>query len=155
MKRYEIEARVKLKGVCKKHDSWKLTIPAKGSMKNAFKFSVIFLLFLGTYAATRADSIDDFVYQQIKQRKIPGLSLAVIRDGKVIKASGYGFANLELQTPATKDTIYEIGSISKQFAAEAVVLLVEDGKINLDDSIRNICLQMLLTLGRKLRSEIC
>jgi D-alanyl-D-alanine carboxypeptidase len=104
-------------------------------MKNAFNISVIFLLLFGTFAATRADSIDDFVNQQIKLRKIPGLSIAVLRDGKVIRASGYGFANLELRTPVTKDTVYEIGSISKQFAAEAVMLLVEDGKINLDDSI--------------------
>ena len=54
----------------------------------------------------------------------------------MIRTSGYGFANLELQVPATKETVYEIGSISKQFAAEAVMLLVEDGRVNLDDSIR-------------------
>ncbi len=97
---------------------------------------MIILFLLGFVSTARADWIDKFVGEQIKQRKIPGLSVAVIRDGKVIKAAGYGFANLELQTPATKDTVYEIGSISKQLASEALMLLVEDGKINLDDSIR-------------------
>ena len=61
--------------------------------------------------------------------------MAVVREGKVVKAAGYGFANLELRVPATPDTVYEIGSISKQFAAEAVMLLVEDGKLNLNDPI--------------------
>lgn len=86
-------------------------------------------------ASARADSLDTFVRETIAKRKIPGLSLAVIRNGKLLKAEGYGFANLELRVPATQDTVYEIGSISKQFASEAVMLLVEDGKINLDDPI--------------------
>ncbi len=105
-------------------------------MKNVSKPFFIALLLVSCFSSARADWIDKFVAETIKQRKIPGLSIAVIRDGKVIKASGYGLANLELQTPATKDTVYEIGSISKQFAAEAVMLLVEEGKIDLDDSIR-------------------
>ncbi|MGB7201424.1 MAG: serine hydrolase domain-containing protein [Pyrinomonadaceae bacterium] len=83
----------------------------------------------------RADWIDNFVKDTMTKRKIPGLSLAVIKDGKLVRAKGYGFANLELQVPATKDTVYEIGSISKQMASEAVMLLVEDGKLRLDDSI--------------------
>jgi D-alanyl-D-alanine carboxypeptidase len=105
-------------------------------MKNKFKNFVLFLLMLSTVFAVRADSLDKFINEQIKQRQIPGLSIAVLRDGKIINAKSYGFANLELQSPATSDTVYEIGSISKQFAAEAVMLLVEDGKLNLDDSIR-------------------
>jgi CubicO group peptidase (beta-lactamase class C family) len=86
----------------------------------------------------RADWIDDFVGEQMKARRIPGLSLAVIRDGELIKAAGYGMANLELQVLATKETVYEIGSISKQFAAQAIMLLVEEGKLKLDDSITSL-----------------
>lgn len=104
-------------------------------MKNTCKLMVLLLLLLWSSPA-RANRIDDFVNEQIQKRKIPGLSLAVMRDGKVIKAAGYGWANLELQVRANKDTVYEIGSISKQFASEAVMLLVEDGRINLDDPIR-------------------
>ncbi len=105
-------------------------------MTNRTRYCFAFLLMLVAAAAARADGLDRFIAEQIKERKIPGLSIAVIRDGKVIKATGYGFANLETQAPATKDTVYEIGSISKQFASEAVMLLVEDGKLDLDDPIR-------------------
>jgi D-alanyl-D-alanine carboxypeptidase len=83
----------------------------------------------------RADQIDDYIATQIQRLHNPGLSLAVVRDGRTIKAQGYGFANLELKAPATKETVYEIGSISKQFTATAIMMLVEDGKIHLDDSI--------------------
>jgi len=68
-------------------------------------------------------------------RKIPGLSYTVLRDGKVVRESSYGFADLESRTPSSRDSVYEIGSISKQFASEAIMLLVEDGKLRLDDSV--------------------
>jgi CubicO group peptidase (beta-lactamase class C family) len=103
--------------------------------KLLFCISFSSLLLLLAAGATRADEIDDLINAQIKKRQIPGLSLAVLRDGKVIKAAGYGLANMELNVPATKDTVYEIGSISKQFASEAIMLLVEDGKIDLDDPV--------------------
>ncbi len=69
-------------------------------------------------------------------RHIPGVSLAVVRDGQIIKARGYGFANVELNAPATKATVYEIGSNTKQFTATAIMMLVEQGKVRLDDGIR-------------------
>ncbi|MFM9905920.1 MAG: serine hydrolase domain-containing protein, partial [Pyrinomonadaceae bacterium] len=105
-------------------------------MKKVFNVSVILLILFGAFAATRADSLDDLINREIKRRQIPGLSVAVLRGGKIVKATGYGLANVELHVSATRDTVYEIGSISKQFAAEAVMLLVEDGKLNLDDPIR-------------------
>lgn len=104
-------------------------------MKTIFKPLIIFLLLIWSASAIRADSLDEFIKQEIKKRQIPGLSVAVLRDGKVTKASGYGFANLELRVAASGATVYEIGSISKQFASEALMLLVEDGKVKLDDSI--------------------
>ena len=66
---------------------------------------------------------------------IPGASLAIVRDGRIIKAQGYGFANLELKASATKDTVYEIGSNTKQFTATAIMMPVEEGKVRLDDPI--------------------
>ena len=104
-------------------------------MENTFKSLVVFLLLIWLANAVRADSLDDFINREIKKRQIPGLSVAVLRDGKVLKAASYGFANLEHQVPATNATVYEIGSISKQFASEALMLLVEDGKVNLDDPV--------------------
>lgn len=86
-------------------------------------------------SAVLADPIDDYVRSQLKPRNLPGVSLAVVKDGRVVKAAGYGVASLELNAPATERTVYEIGSISKQFAADAVLLLVEDGKLQLDDRL--------------------
>ena len=82
-----------------------------------------------------ADEADKYVASFIAKRNVPGLSLAVVRDGKLVKAAGYGFANLELNSPATPETAYEIGSIGKQFTAQAVMLLVQDGKLGLDDAL--------------------
>jgi CubicO group peptidase (beta-lactamase class C family) len=65
------------------------------------------------------------------------LSLAEVHAGKVILTKGYGRASLELDAPATASTLYGLGSISKQFTATAIMLLVEEGKIGLDDRLTN------------------
>jgi CubicO group peptidase (beta-lactamase class C family) len=85
-----------------------------------------------TDAAVSA-KVDSVVEAQQKAQKIPGVSLAVCRDGKVIKASGYGLANVELDVPVTPETIFQTGSVGKQFTAMAVMMLVEEGKLQLDD----------------------
>ena len=81
------------------------------------------------------DRLDAYVRAQMQARHLPGLSLAVVRDGKIARAEAYGLANLEVQAPATTQTVFEIGSISKQFAANAIMLLVEEGKVRLDDPV--------------------
>jgi len=80
-------------------------------------------------------NIDTAVLRQMKDQKIPGLSIAIVRNGAVIKASGYGLANLEVNAPVKAETIFAAGSITKQFVASAIMLLVEQGKLALDDSI--------------------
>src|SRR5690348_11494280 len=90
---------------------------------------------LGLTSAASADPVDDYVRAQLKPRHLPGVSLAVVRQGKIVKLAGYGLASLELNAPATEHTVYEIGSISKQIAANAILLLVEDGKVSLDDPL--------------------
>lgn len=82
-----------------------------------------------------ADSVDDYVRAVMEKRKIPGISIAIVRDGKVAKAEGYGFANLELGVPASADTIYQSGSTGKQFTAAGILLLAEAGKLSLDDRL--------------------
>lgn len=89
----------------------------------------------GTPLAAKADKIDDYITGQMRRLHVPGVSLAIVRDGRIVKAQGYGFANLELKAPATKQTVYEIGSNTKQFTAAAIMMLMEDGKIRLDDSV--------------------
>lgn len=104
-------------------------------MNISLKLAYITLILVMCAEIARADSLDTFVRDEMLKRRIPGLSIAVLRDGKVVRESSYGFANLETRTSASASTVYEIGSISKQMASEAVMLLVEEGKINLDDPI--------------------
>lgn len=81
------------------------------------------------------DSVDRFVIAEMRRQRVPGLGLAVISRGRVVKARGYGFANVELRVPATDSTMFQSGSVGKQFTAAGVLLLVEDGKLGLDDPI--------------------
>jgi CubicO group peptidase (beta-lactamase class C family) len=83
----------------------------------------------------RADPIDDAVAEQLAKRKIPGLSLAVIDGGEIVKAKGYGFADVANRTPVTPATLFQAGSISKPVAAVGVLALVADGKLKLDEDI--------------------
>jgi CubicO group peptidase (beta-lactamase class C family) len=85
--------------------------------------------------AVRADAIDDLVQAEIKRQKIPGAAVAVIHHGKVTKAAGYGLANLEHAVPVKRETVFQSGSVGKMFTAAAVMLLVEDGKLTLDDPV--------------------
>ena len=96
------------------------------------------LLFAPAAAAqTRAvvDSIDGFVRSELARQRVPGMSVAVLRGDSVLLARGYGYANVEHHVPATDSTIYEVGSVSKQFTAATVVMLSEQGRLRLDDPI--------------------
>ena len=97
--------------------------------------AVVLLSLCSVPGFVQGDKVDEYVRSEMAKRKIPGLSLAVVRSGEVIKAGGYGLANVELNSPATTETIYQSGSVGKQFTATLVMMLVEDGKIGLDDPI--------------------
>ncbi len=79
--------------------------------------------------------VNQFVKSEMDRQKIPGVSLAVIKDGKPVIVKGYGFANLEHQVPVKPETIFQSGSVGKQFTSFAVMLLVDEGKIGLDEKI--------------------
>ena len=81
------------------------------------------------------DKVDQYVEAEMRRQRIPGLALGVYRDGKIIRAQGYGLANVELNVPVKPETIFQSGSVGKQFTATAVMMLVEQGKVGLDDSI--------------------
>lgn len=92
------------------------------------------LLFCAT-ASVNADQVDRYVEAQMRHFHIPGLSLAVVRDGRIVKERGYGIADVELNVPMTKARVFEIGSMTKQFTATAIMMLVEEGRIGLDDAV--------------------
>ncbi|MGC3979725.1 MAG: serine hydrolase domain-containing protein [Steroidobacteraceae bacterium] len=94
------------------------------------------ILSLSANAPAHADKVDDYVTTEMSRQHIPGLSIVVLKNGKTVKMKGYGFANLELDTRASPETVFQIGSMSKQFIAAAILRLNQDGKVSLDDSVR-------------------
>jgi CubicO group peptidase (beta-lactamase class C family) len=90
---------------------------------------------VATATAAHADPTDDFITAQMRSQNIPGLSLAILKDGKIVRAQGYGFADATRKIAATPDTIYHIGSVSKPLVATAVMRLVQDGLLSLDDPV--------------------
>lgn len=86
-------------------------------------------------AGVPTDEVARFVRAEMDQEKIPGLALLVSRDGHTIRAEGYGLSNVELRTPVKPETIFQSGSVGKQFTATAVMMLAEAGKLGLDDPL--------------------
>ena len=78
----------------------------------------------------------DAIFAQIDAATDPGCSVGVIAEGELIHRSGYGLANLELDVPLDGTQVHRIGSVSKQFTAFAVLLLAEEGKVDLEEDIR-------------------
>ena len=91
------------------------------------------LLTLGL--AAQADKVDDYIASQIRSHRIPGLSLAIIDGGKIVKARGYGVTDTRSHTPVTADTLFQAGSISKAVTALGALRLVEQGRLSLDEDV--------------------
>lgn len=111
------------------------------------------------------DEVDRYMEAKIRELHIPGASIAIVRDGVLVKAQGYGKASLELEVPATKSTVYEIGSNTKQFTVAAIMLLVEQGRVALDDRLekyfpaapaawREVTVRHLLTHTSGIRNHV-
>jgi CubicO group peptidase (beta-lactamase class C family) len=103
---------------------------------------LIFTLYLALFfspftTVAQEDNIDVFLNNQIQQQGIIGLSIGIVKGGKIIKAKGYGLANIELNVPATENTVYKIGSLSKQFIAVGIMKLVQEGKLKISDPVAN------------------
>ncbi len=94
---------------------------------------IAIILFSATWAI--ADEVDKFVQSQLVERHIPGAAIVVVKNGKIIKTKGYGLASVEFNIAATPETVFEIGSVSKQLTAAGILILMQDGKLNLDEKI--------------------
>lgn len=90
---------------------------------------------LAITTVARADPVDRLIQAEMKRRHIPGLALAVVRDGKPIKVKGYGLADIENNVRVTPESVFELASIGKTFTATAIMMLVEEGRLRLDDTI--------------------
>lgn len=112
------------------------------------------LLVKKMYAQT--DSIDIFLKKEMQERRIPGLQLAIVKDGEIIKAGNYGLANIQDSIPVDSRTLFTINSITKAFTGIAIMQLVEAGKLdlsspistylnNLPDSWKTVTIQQLLS----------
>ena len=100
----------------------------------------IFLCFLLAASALLSSQAPDaavtaYVKSEMQRQHIPGLALLIVKNGKIVRAEGFGLANVELQVPVKPETIFQSGSVGKQFTATAVMMLVEEGKIGLDDPL--------------------
>jgi CubicO group peptidase (beta-lactamase class C family) len=123
------------------------------------KFALIVILSFPVSIAAQdgvTTKVDSFVASEMQKQHIPGVSVAVIKDGQIVLAKGYGLANVEHHVAVKPETIFQSGSVGKQFTATAVMMLVQEGKVNLDDKIskyfadtpatwQNITIRHLLT----------
>lgn len=94
-----------------------------------------FFLVKAVVTFAQPPSVDQMIESLMAKRKIPGLALAVVEQGKVIFAKGYGQANLELGVPVTPDTVFDLASITKPITASCLMLLVQESKVGLDDPV--------------------
>ncbi|MDB6056177.1 MAG: Penicillin-binding protein 4, partial [Verrucomicrobiales bacterium] len=90
---------------------------------------------LSATIAAHADKADAYLKAQMREHRIPGLAVRVLRNGKPIKTAAYGLANIELNVPVTPKSVFEIGSDTKQFTAACILMLQQEGKLSVEDPI--------------------
>jgi D-alanyl-D-alanine carboxypeptidase len=81
------------------------------------------------------DAIDAYVKGQVREHGYPGLALAIVRDGKTVLSKGYGKRSIDDGAPVEPDTLFAVGSVTKQFTCACILLLAEDGKLSVDDPV--------------------
>ena len=98
-------------------------------------FGALLFASIASPAAAQMEQVDAFVRAEMQRQRVPGVSIAIVKDGVIVKARGYGLSNVELAVPASPETVYQSGSVGKQFTATLVMMLVEEGRIGLEDPI--------------------
>jgi CubicO group peptidase (beta-lactamase class C family) len=89
--------------------------------------------------SSQTKAVDELVMSYTSEHHVPGLSIAIVQQGRVVMTKGYGFADIENNVAATADTVFRIASLSKSITASAVMKLVELGKIDPDAPIQKYC----------------
>lgn len=132
---------------------------------NYHHLGVITLMLLLAAPAIHADGVDEYLKTQMQKNHIPGLAVAIIRHGRMVKLQGYGQANLEWNSLATANTAFQLASSTKPITGTALMLLVQEGKIALDDKIskylpdapvawQNITVRNLVTHSSGLKDDL-
>lgn len=85
--------------------------------------------------ALNVDEVDSLIQRVVASKKLVGLSVGVMQDGKVVLAKGYGYRSLDPKLPVTPTTMFGIGSVTKQFTCSAALLLEQDGKLSMSDPV--------------------
>jgi CubicO group peptidase (beta-lactamase class C family) len=96
---------------------------------------MLLFFLLPSFAFAQVDSTDIIVKQMMEKQKIVGLTLAITKDGQPIVNKGYGLANVELNVPVTSETVIRLGSVSKQFFTTAIMKLMEEGRLSIEDPV--------------------
>ncbi|MFT5847395.1 serine hydrolase [Psychroserpens sp.] len=100
----------------------------------AFILCICFIISATSFAQPLTQDIDNYIGSKYNA-DTPGVSVLVAKDGKVIYSNAFGIANMELDIKAVTDNVFEIGSITKQFTAVGILMLEEQGKLSVDDTI--------------------
>ncbi len=108
----------------------------KTSLKLIASLMLLFIVLIRIGASEEKVNRIDSLFKEWDNKQSPGCALAIIKDGKIIYEKGYGMANLELEVPITPQSVFYVGSVSKQFVAFSIALLVKEGKVSLDDEIQ-------------------
>ena len=115
-------------------------------MTNRFRLSIVLSLFILSFSPAFAapqiseppqlQGFDAFATSVMAEWKVPGLAIAVVQDGKIVYARGFGYRDLDKKLPVTPHTIFGIGSCSKAFTATTMGILVDEGKLEWDKPVR-------------------
>ena len=103
---------------------------------------VVFTLLCSTasYAQLRNDykELDEYIEKAVADFEVPGLAVGIIKNGEIVLAKGYGYANTETTTLVDENTVFGIASCSKAFTAACIAVLVDEGKLNWNDKVSDI-----------------
>jgi D-alanyl-D-alanine carboxypeptidase len=93
------------------------------------------LALITTVVVARADAVDELIREDLRKYQVAGLACMILQKDLPTRTACHGVANREWNVPVTEDTVFEIGSVTKQFTAAGILLLAQDGKLSVDDKI--------------------
>ena len=108
------------------------------TMKKKLIYCLSLMLFISVNTFAQVENVDSAIQQILIEEKVVGLSIAVVKNNKIIYTNSFGKSNLESGAPLSNKNIFRIASISKSFSATAIMQLIEAGKLDLDEDVSNL-----------------